>query len=209
MKLYRILFLLLGLSFQTTFAQNEEWKLIHKGNRCFHEKQYNAAGVLYGKVLQMNPGNARASYNLGNVKTAQNKGEEALLLYQTAAEHEKSPQIRSMAYHNRGYIYQRMAGSSANAGERQQNLIAAIAEYKQALRHNPLSEASRYNLALCQKQLKENPDSPQDKPQQQKQEKPQEQKQNEPLMNYTRQAEKQTRQKINAQPRQRSLEKNW
>lgn len=210
MKLYRILLLLLGLSLQTTTsAQSEEWKLIHKGNRLFHEKRYNAAGVLYGKALQINPDNARASYNLGNVRTAQNKADEALRLYQTAAEREKSPQIRSMAYHNRGYIFQQMAGNAANAGERQQNLTAAIAEYKQALRHNPLSEASRYNLALCQKQLKETPDSLQNEQQQQKQEKQEEQKQNEPLMNYTRQAEQQTRKKINAQPRQRSLEKNW
>lgn len=206
MKIYYILLILLSLPVCRTSAQSEEWKLIHKGNRLFHDKQYNAAGKLYEKSLKINPGNSRATYNLGNVKTAQNNIEEALKLYQAAAEQEKSPQIRSMAYHNRGYIHQRMAGASSTPEQQQNNLKAAIGEYKRALRENPAAEASRYNLALCQKQLKESKEKQNKQEQQQQQP---EQQQQQPLMNYARQAEKQTREKLNTRRNQRSLEKNW
>lgn len=212
MRLYYILVILLSLPAFTVSAQSEEWKLIHKGNRLFHDKQYNAAGKLFEKSLKINPNNARASYNLGNVRTAQNNPEEALKLYQAAAEHEKSPLVRSMAYHNRGYIHQRLAGASSSGEEKQNNLKAAIAEYKRALRENPALEASRYNLALCQKQLKENKDRQNRQQQQQQQQDKQQQQEkpdNQPLINYARQAEKRTRDKLNARPRQRALDKNW
>ena len=66
-----------------------------------------------------------------------------------------------MAFHNRGYIRQKMALADR---ERQQQLLRdAIEQYKQALRLNPRDNDTRYNLALCQKQLKDSQQSQQQK----------------------------------------------
>lgn len=205
-------------------AQTTDWQLIHKGNRSFTEREYNGAGVYYNRAIQQNGSNARAIYNLANVKLAQSKLNEALKLYLDAAKQEKSKLVRSMAYHNRGYVYQSMANASTDATQRQNNLKAAINEYKQALRENPLSDGTRYNLALCQKQLKDEktpqggqqPQGEQQQPtpqgqQKKKQQAPDKQSENQddPLMNYARQAEQRTREKLNRQSYQRSLKKNW
>ena len=117
--------------------------------------------------------------------------------------------------------------------ERQQQLLRdAIEQYKQALRLNPRDNDTRYNLALCQKQLKDSQQSQQQKEkkdkqqpqpqqkqqQQQQQEQTQQQpqpsksdrEQNERYANLAKQAEQKALQKINnRQPRQRTLNKNW
>ena len=204
-------------------AQSTEWQLMHKGNRSFGTREYNAAGAYYNRALQLNGNNSRALYNLANVKLAQSRFTEALDLYKKSAEQEKSSLVRSMAYHNRGYVYQRLAGASTDPSQKQNNLKAAINEYKQSLRENPMADGTRYNLALCQKQLKESR-SPQggEQPkgnQQQANPKAQERQQqqapkkrseneNDPLLNYARQAEKQTRNKLNRRSFQKSLDKN-
>ena len=134
--------------------------------------------------------------------------------YETAAEHYNNAPIRSQANHNRGFIYQREALSEKNAERKRQLLQQAIACYKQALRDSPAQQPSRYNLALCQKQLKDLNDNqpqqqPQEEPQKQQQQPKAEQSKNNSLTNFARQAERQTRKKLNEAKRQRSLIKNW
>lgn len=205
-------------------AQSTEWQLMHKGNRSFNEREYNTAGAYYNRMLQLNGNDSRALYNLANVKLAQSKFSDALDLYKKSAEQEKSKLVRSMAYHNRGYVYQRLADASTEPSQKQNNLKAAINEYKQALRENPLADGTRYNLALCQKQLKESR-SPQGgeqpkgnqqqanpkAPERQRQQAPKQRSENpnDPLLNYARQAEMQTRNKLNRRTFQKSLNKNW
>jgi hypothetical protein len=54
-----------------------------------------------------------------------------------------------MAYHNTG-----------NALMTEKNYQAAVEAYKNALRHNPLDDETRYNYALAKKMLKDNPPPP-------------------------------------------------
>ena len=118
-----------------------------------------------------------------------------------------------MAHHNKGFIHQTMAGAEQDSKKRTEQLKAAIDDYKAALRENPGSDASRYNLALCQKQLKnqksQNDQDNQNNKQKQPQPQPQPQTDNKPLINYARQAEQQTRQKMQERVKSRALEKNW
>lgn len=202
-------------------GQSASWSYIHRGNKYFNQHLYQAAGACYNKALKINPNNSRALYNLANVRLAQSSQAKdlaslikqdsvSLSLYDKAIKFEKSNLIKSMAYHNKGVILQREAGMTG--GFEKQNLLqAAIAEYKNALRQNPNSGSSRYNLVLCQKQLKKGGNGgsgSKSKNDQSKQK--QEKKQNQqPLLNYSRQAEQQTRQKMNQSRHQRSLEKNW
>lgn len=212
-------------------AQTYEWKKLHQGNRCFTERKYDEAEKFYREALKINSNNPRTYFNLGDTYLAKNDSKEAMKQFQIAAKTEKNRTVRSMAHHNIGYILQSMAGDPKNAGEKQNLLRQAIEAYKEALRNNPKDDDTRYNLALCQKQLK---DEEQSSKQQQKQEQQQEQKQGEQqqenennrqpqqkkeqqndtqteqLLNLSRQAEKQTREKINAmKPRRKSLNKNW
>ena len=214
----------------TATAQTAEWQLMHRGNAAFRAHNYDAAATLYREALHHNPHSARALFNLGDTYLAKGDARAADSLYLEASRLEKNAQVKSMAFHNRGYIRQKMALADR---ERQQQLLRdAIEQYKQALRLNPRDNDTRYNLALCQKQLKDSQQSQQqkekkDKQQQQQQQQKQQQKQqeqtqqqpqpsksdreqNERYANLAKQAEQKALQKINnRQPRQRTLNKNW
>ena len=214
----------------TATAQTAEWQLMHRGNAAFRAHNYDAAATLYREALHHNPHSARALFNLGDTYLAKGDARAADSLYLEASRLEKNAQVKSMAYHNRGYIRQKMALADR---ERQQQLLRdAIEQYKQALRLNPRDNDTRYNLALCQKQLKDSQQSQQQKekkdkqqPQQQQKQKQQQQQeqtqqqpqpsksdreQNERYANLAKQAEQKALQKINnRQPRQRTLNKNW
>ena len=214
----------------TATAQTAEWQLMHRGNAAFRARNYDAAATLYREALHHNPHSARALFNLGDTYLAKGDARAADSLYLEASRLEKNVQVKSMAFHNRGYIRQKMALSDR---ERQQQLLRdALEQYKQALRLHPRDNDTRYNLALCQKQLKDSQQSQQqkkqDKQQQQKQQQqkqPQQQQeqtqqqpqpsksdreQNERYANLAKQAEQKALQKINnRQPRQRTLNKNW
>ena len=214
----------------TATAQTAEWQLMHRGNAAFRAHNYDAAATLYREALHHNPHSARALFNLGDTYLAKGDARAADSLYLEASRLEKNAQVKSMAFHNRGYIRQKMA--LADRQRQQQLLRDAIEQYKQALRLNPRDNDTRYNLALCQKQLKDSQQSQQqkkkDKQQQQKQQQqkqPQKQQeqtqqqpqpsksdreQNERYANLAKQAEQKALQKINnRQPRQRTLNKNW
>lgn len=221
---------LLVMATGTATAQTAEWQLMHRGNAAFRAHNYDAAATLYREALHHNPHSARALFNLGDTYLAKGDARAADSLYLEASRLEKNAQVKSMAFHNRGYIRQKMALADR---ERQQQLLRdAIEQYKQALRLNPRDNDTRYNLALCQKQLKDSQQSQQQKEkkdkqqlqpqqkqqQQQQQEQTQQQpqpsksdrEQNERYANLAKQAEQKALQKINnRQPRQRTLNKNW
>jgi Ca-activated chloride channel family protein len=135
-----------------------------------------------------------------------------------------------MALHNQGYVYQASAMSSTKEDERQQQLRTAIDHYKQALRLNPTDNNTRYNLALCQKLLKDSQQQSQQQDEQQ-QDASQNQQQNEAsqqstdnrqqttddkqtqqLLNLAKQAEKRAKEKVDKAMKNRrpkNLEKNW
>lgn len=203
---------------------------MHRGNAAFRAHNYDAAATLYREALHHNPHSARALFNLGDTYLAKGDARAADSLYLEASRLEKNAQVKSMAFHNRGYIRQKMA--LADRQRQQQLLRDAIEQYKQALRLNPRDNDTRYNLALCQKQLKDSQQSQQQKEKKDKQQKQQQQKQqqqqqqeqtqqqpqpsksdreqNERYANLAKQAEQKALQKINnRQPRQRTLNKNW
>jgi len=213
-------------------AQTVDYRLVHEGNREFKKKHYDRAATYYMKALKRNPNNARALFNLGDTYLAQHNVQAADSLYMRAAQTEKNPLICAMAWHNRGYISQMQALSDQQ--NQQQLLRQAIEHYKQALRLNPHDEDTRYNLALCQKQLKDSQQNKQQNQQQQKKQQQQQQSQNkqqpkqnkqqpeqqkqqeeeirqtEQYLNLAKQAEQRALKKINAQqPRQKALNKNW
>lgn len=211
------------------YAQTADWRLMHQGNRHFRNGHYDQAERCYMNAKRLNPSDTRASFNLGDTYLAKHDAEEAKKQFEEVVKNEKGTTLRGMAHHNLGYISQ-TAALQAEESQRQQLLREAIGHYKNALRCNPHDEGTRYNLALCQKQLREesqNKDSQQRKNQQQEKERqekesqkqppqeanhenPREKQQAQQLLNLARQAEQRARRKVNTmQPRKATLDKNW
>lgn len=154
----KILLLIFILLPTTMLAQTTEWGLIRKGNRAYHDRQYDKATQNYADAQKENANSVRADYNLGLVCIAKKDLEGAVGQFNKVLKSEQNKGVRSKAFFNRGYVFQTQASDSIknkNEQGQQEKLRAAIEEYKNALRLNPNDSEARYNLALCQKQLKQ------------------------------------------------------
>ena len=115
------------------------------GNQLYRQGKFDKAELEYKKALSKNENNPQALYNMGLVALQQQKDSDAVACFNKAAKVEKNPLRRAMAYHNIGVIMQT-----------HQDYGQAIEAYKEALRNNPKDNETRYNLALCQRQKKDN-----------------------------------------------------
>lgn len=156
-------------------AQSPQWCLMRKGNRAYLGGDLAEATKCYMAAKDAEGSSARADYNLGLVYLKKKDYSGATKQFDAGLAAEKNGHVKSMSFFNRGYIFQTQASDSLkqqNVGGQQQKLRDAIEEYKNALRLNPDDDEARYNLALCQKQLKESQNqNQQQKNDKQKQEK--------------------------------------
>lgn len=127
------------------FAQNDR-QFIREGNRLFRQQNYVKAETAYRKALSKNSRNTQAMYNLGCALMMQKKDSLGVKWLEQAAQEEKIPMRRAKAYHNMGVVCQG-----------HQLFSEAIEAYKSSLRINPKDDETRYNLVLCQRQLKNSP----------------------------------------------------
>lgn len=142
-KLYILIFSFLFVLPCVLKAQSKEKIYMHKGNKAYVQKDYATAETYYRKALEQNAQNSRARYNLGNTLLFQKKPKDAMVEYEKAAPLETNPTYKASMYHNMGVILQS-----------QKQFAQAIECYKESLRNNSLDDESRYNLALCQYQMK-------------------------------------------------------
>ena len=142
----RRLCLLLGLLLVSTaaaLAQNDR-TFIRQGNRQYRARKWTAAEVQYRKAIARNANNPQAVYNLGCALMMQQKDSLAMQQFAKSADLQTTNKIRrAKSFHNMGVIMQN-----------HQEFAKAIESYKMALRNNPQDNETRYNLALCQHQLK-------------------------------------------------------
>jgi tetratricopeptide (TPR) repeat protein len=148
------------------------------------------AEVDYRKALELNPKSADAMYNLGNALMMQEKAKEAMEQFDAASRLEKDKKKLAQIYHNMGVILQ----SS-------KQLPQCIEAYKQSLRNNPKDNETRYNLALAQKQLKDQQQNQQNQDQQQNK---QDQKQDDKQQNKDQQDQNKKEQQQNPQQQQQN-----
>ena len=226
----RRLCLLLGLLLVSTvaaLAQNDR-TFIRQCNRQYRARKWTAAEVQYRKAIARNANNPQAVYNLGCALMMQQKDSLAMQQFAKSADMQTTNKIRrAKSFHNMGVIMQN-----------HQEFAKAIECYKMALRNNPQDNETRYNLALCKHQLKNqknrqnqnknksgNDKNNKDKNKQNKDQndkKQQSQKNDqkdkmskdnaEQLLNAAMQDEKNTQQRIKKamqQPRSRKLQKAW
>ena len=222
----RRLCLLLGLLLISTaaaLAQNDR-TFIRQGNRQYKARKWTAAEVQYRKAIARNTNNPQAVYNLGCALMMQQKDSLAMQQFAKSADMQTTNKIRrAKSFHNMGVIMQN-----------HQEFAKAIECYKMALRNNPQDNETRYNLALCKHQLKNqknqqnqnknksgNDKNNKDKNNKNKDknnqsQKPEQDKMSrdnaEQLLNAAVQQEKATKQKMQksmSQPRRRQYDKNW
>lgn len=139
-------YVMLGLMFVSVavYGQKTERDYLRSGNKLYKDSTFVKAEVDYRKALELEPKSTDAMYNLGNSLLMQQKAKEAMEQYEAASRIEKDKNKLAQIYHNMGVILQ----SS-------KQLPQCIEAYKQALRNNPKDDETRYNLALAQKQLKD------------------------------------------------------
>ena len=140
-----VLFALLMCGALSLHAQTDR-SFIREGNKAYKAQKWAQAETQYRKAISKNGRNSQAVYNLGCALMMQQKDSMAMLQYQQAAKMETNPHRKSMSYHNMGVIMQQ-----------HQQYAQAIECYKNALRLNPQDNQTRYNLALCKKLLKNQP----------------------------------------------------
>lgn len=140
-----ILLLLLIVNSGLAFAQNDR-TFIRQGNKLYRSQKWAQAETQYRKAISKNAKNTQALYNLGCALMMQQKDSMAMVQYQHAAQEETKVLRRSKSYHNMGVIMQN-----------HREYAKAIECYKMALRCNPQDNETRYNLALCKKLLKNQP----------------------------------------------------
>ena len=143
---YLIVTMAFLLASATNAAAQTDRNLIRQGNRAFKTQKWAAAETQYRKAISKNQKNPQAIYNLGCALLMQQKDSLAMVQFGNAAQLEPNHFRRSKSYHNMGVVMQN-----------HREYAQAIEYYKMALRCNPQDNETRYNLALCKKLLKNNP----------------------------------------------------
>ncbi len=167
MKKFYILSLLLVASAGQVLAQQKtDRDYLRSGNKLYNDSLFIKAEVDYRKALEINPKSTDAMFNLANALLMQQKAQEAMEQYQSVSKIEKDKEKLAQIYHNMGVMLQ-----SAK------QLPQCIEAYKESLRNNPKDDETRYNLALAQKQLKDQQQNQQNQDQQQQQQEQKEDKQ--------------------------------
>ena len=191
MKKFYILSLLLVASAGQVLAQQKtDRDYLRSGNKLYNDSLFIKAEVDYRKALELNPKSTDAMFNLANALLMQQKAKEAMEQYESVSKIEKDKEKLAQIYHNMGVILQ----SS-------KQLPQCIEAYKESLRNNPKDDETRYNLALAQKQLKDQQQDQQNQDQQQQQ---QEQKEDKQDQNKDQQEQDQKDQQQNQQQQQQN-----
>lgn len=185
------------LSIPALHAQ-ESNKLINKGNEAYKQQQYDKATEAYKVVLEKDPNNVIASFNMGNALFKGKKFEEAAKVFDEAAKKTEDKQLQAQLYYNKGV-----------ALTQQKKLEQSIESYKQSLRINPVDTLARENLqrALNEKKQQEqqqNQNQNQQKEQKENQSKPKQNKLNQQqvqqLLKALEEQEKKLQDKVNKKP---------
>jgi Ca-activated chloride channel family protein len=167
---------------------------IRRGNRLMRDSVYDKAQVEYQKAIEKDNTNPISHFNLGNALLYQNKAEDAMKEYETAARLEKDKTRLAQIYHNMGVVLQ-----SAKQFDK------AVACYRNSLRNDPTNNETRYNYALSLFQLKKNQGG-QDNQDQQKDDKGQDEKKEQEQQQQQQEQDKKDQQQQQPQPEQMSRE---
>src|SRR5690554_5722298 len=187
---YSMLLLLLTAAASNTAAQ-EERPHVRRGVALLEQERFAEAEAEFRSALQLKPSSFEAAYNLGTALFRQEKYDEALQQLQATTPFANDDKQRlASLFHNLGNSY--LFG---------QNIDQSIEAYKQALRHNPLDDETRYNLIAAMK-LKDEQEEQEEEQQDQQEQDQQEQDQQEQEQQEQEQEQEQQEQEQQDQQQQ-------
>ena len=143
MRILFLLLIILGANYVS--AQKSYRALVHEGNKKFNTKNYEGSSSRYMEAIKLNDKDFTAHYNLGNALYKSKKYEEAKAEFEKAKNLAKNKEDKAAALHNLG-----------NASMQTNNPEKAADYYKQSLKHDPYSEATRKNYEIAKLKEKQN-----------------------------------------------------
>lgn len=118
-----------------------------RGDRAIKNQNYKKAKSEYIKVQVKDPHNPRLNYNLGVAFYKDKMYKEAIAAFDQSARESTDPLLKASALHNLG-----------NAHFKAQEFNYAVDAYKKALKLNPETKDTKFNLALAERFLEEDED---------------------------------------------------
>ena len=194
-KFYILSLLLVAGAGQVLAQEKTDRDYLRSGNKLYNDSLFIKAEVDYRKALEINPKSTDAMFNLANSLLMQQKAKEAMEQYESVSKIEKDKDKLAQIYHNMGFILQ-------SAKQYPQ----CIEAYKESLRNNPKDDETRYNLALAQKQLKDQQQNQQNQDQQQQQQQKQEEEKQDQNKEQQEQEQKDQQQQNQQQQQQNKNE---
>ncbi len=163
--------LLVVCCLQASSQQNE--KIIQKGNEYYRQQQFEKASAAYNSVLNGDPANTTAKFNLANSELKLGKQDGALKIYSDLLDNAKEKDLKAKSFYNKGVVL-----------TQQKKLEESITAYKNTLRQNPDDKEARENLqkALLELKKKTPPKKKEEKENQKKKQQEQQKKQQQPKM---------------------------
>ena len=137
MKKIIVILACLFIASTSLFAQKEASD-VRKGNREYKKQNFTEAEVDYRRALQTNKDSYEAHYNLGDALYRQEKYEDALEAFETAA--------RSLDKKEDKTRYSKVMHNIGNCHFAAQQYDKAVSAYQESLRANPKDNETRYNL---------------------------------------------------------------
>lgn len=202
---------------------------IRKGNKLYRSEKYVDSETQYRKGLQKDAASVESAYNLGNALYGQGKYKEAASAFNDASKLTTDKGKLASIYHNMGNAlykaedygqsieaYKKSLISNPKDDETRYNLALAQEKLQQQQQQQQ-QQNQEQNKNQEQQQQQQQEQQQQDKQDQQNQQQQQPQDQDEKMdketaeqiLNAFAEQEEDTQEKMQMQPAQRSLEKDW
>ena len=139
---HRFYYLTLLLLLSVCGMSQSSHDLLMEGDELYKKEQFNLAEEKYRKAKAKDK-TGKASYNLGNSLTAQERYEEAANQFSNAAAMSDNPEVKSKALYNLG-----------NTHFRNQKFKESVDAYKSALSVNQDDPQTKQNLMMAKKMLR-------------------------------------------------------
>jgi Ca-activated chloride channel family protein len=182
-------------------------KHLRAGDDLYERGEYSLAEEAYRKANEKQT-DAKSTYNLGNTLYEQDRMEEAIQSFESAASRAEGKAEKSMAYHNLGNAYY-------NA----QKFKESYEAYKNALQYSPEDNATKENLLAAKQMMKiqqqqqqqqqssdQNQEEQEEQQQKQEQQQEQDQSQGKDINNQEQEASQEEKQDLDKEDARKLLE---
>ncbi len=158
------IYLILGLLYGFPLCAQSSHNHLRKGDAEYDKEHYKDAEKHYRDAAELKYGDPLAQYNLGNALYQQGRWEDAATRFEQAVSAAPDNAFKADALHNLG-----------NAQLKQNKFKESVEAYEKSLRLRPGDAASKQNLQMAKKKLREEQQRQQQQQQQEKQQQDQQQ----------------------------------